>query len=297
VVILRNQSPLYWQSKFVLLAVMPLAGVSALLELHWWANAMPSVALWAGGLSVLLGLAAWKLRTATPWAAVSGTVIAAGLALSTSVYPYAPWRTALVPLVTLILLTAISTRIGRARKQRLGTAEKRQGRAASQVTANLGLAVLVLSEIVQTLLANTHWFSKPAFATLPLFAIGLAALAESAADTVSSELGQVFGGTPRMITTLRAAEPGTDGAVSIAGTMLGIASASVVALAGAWALRGGLEMFWIATAGGVFGLLFDSLLGATLERRGLINNDAVNFLSTASAAALALALLALVAHA
>ncbi len=44
---------------------------------------------------------------------------------------------------------------------------------------------------------------------------------------------------------------------------------------------------------GVFGLFFDSLLGATLERRGWINNDAVNFLSTASAAGFALGLLAL----
>jgi uncharacterized membrane protein len=34
---------------------------------------------------------------------------------------------------------------------------------------------------------------------------------------------------------------------------------------------------------GVFGLLFDSLLGATLERAGRLNNDAVNFLSTLSA--------------
>jgi uncharacterized membrane protein len=39
-------------------------------------------------------------------------------------------------------------------------------------------------------------------------------------------------------------------------------------------------------------LFFDSLLGATLERRGWLNNDAVNFLSTASAAAFALGLLA-----
>jgi uncharacterized membrane protein len=55
-------------------------------------------------------------------------------------------------------------------------------------------------------------------------------------------------------------------------------------------------MFWISCAGGVFGLFFDSLLGATLERRGWLNNDAVNFLSTASAAAFALGLLTLLQH-
>jgi uncharacterized membrane protein len=55
-------------------------------------------------------------------------------------------------------------------------------------------------------------------------------------------------------------------------------------------------MLAISWSGGVFGLLFDSLLGATLERRGWINNDAVNFLSTASSAILALALLAIIPH-
>jgi uncharacterized membrane protein len=44
------------------------------------------------------------------------------------------------------------------------------------------------------------------------------------------------------------------------------------------------------------GLFFDSLLGATLERRGWINNDAVNFLSTASAAGFALGMLAVASH-
>jgi uncharacterized membrane protein len=52
-------------------------------------------------------------------------------------------------------------------------------------------------------------------------------------------------------------------------------------------------MFLVSCAGGVFGLFFDSLLGATLERRGWLNNDAVNFLSSASAAAFALGLLVL----
>jgi uncharacterized membrane protein len=58
------------------------------------------------------------------------------------------------------------------------------------------------------------------------------------------------------------------------------------------ALHGNLVFFSVSLAGAVFGLFFDSLLGATLERRGWLNNDAVNFLSTASAAAFALALVA-----
>jgi uncharacterized protein (TIGR00297 family) len=196
--------------------------------------------------------------------------------------------------VAVLVLTAAATRLGRARKERQGTAERRRGRAASQVAANLGIAALAANQLVQSFLTDAHWLRHPLPTPMPLFALALAALAEAAADTVSSELGQVLGGRPRMLTTLRQADPGTDGAVSLIGTLAGVAAAVIVAAAGAWALHGGGVMMAVATAGGVFGLFFDSLLGATLERRGWLNNNMVNFLSTAGAAAFALALMMIV---
>jgi uncharacterized protein (TIGR00297 family) len=212
---------------------------------------------------------------------------------STFTVPYQPWRTALVPTLGVSLLAYLATRFGRMKKEQLGTAEKRHGRSASQVAANLGFAMLVSNDFAQSALANTGLGPRLAAAPGIFFVAGLAALAEAAADTVSSEIGQVLGGRPRMITTLRSTHPGTDGAISLAGTLAGVAAAALIAAAGAWAVGGGMASFSIACAGAVFGLLFDSLLGATLEHRGLINNDAVNFLSTASAAAFALGLLAL----
>jgi uncharacterized protein (TIGR00297 family) len=294
---------LVWQSKLVMLAVLPFAAASIVLETHWWAVNAPQVAIWTVGLSLLCALVAWKTQSATPAAAIAGAAITASLMFSTATGPYEPWRTALVPVLTLLLLTSLATRIGRGGpdrggkdrggKDRLGTEEMRQGRAASQVAANLGIAALVSDGLVQSWLVDKAWLSHLAtLAPALLFAIGLAALAEAAADTVSSEVGQVLGGRPRLITTLRRVEPGTDGAVSLKGTLAGVVAAVIVAGSGAWALQGGLEMFWIASAGGVFGFFFDSLLGATLERRGWLNNDAVNFLSTASAAAFALGVLA-----
>jgi uncharacterized membrane protein len=45
--------------------------------------------------------------------------------------------------------------------------------------------------------------------------------------------------------------------------------------------------FWIPIAAGFAGMIIDSLVGATLQRHGLISNQAVNFLATLAAAALA----------
>jgi len=285
---------LAWQSKLVLLAVLPFAGTGVLLSCFEGATESAAVVVWVIGLSALLGLIIWKLRAATPAAAAAGAVITASLMFSTGEFPYKPWQTALIPVLAVSMLAFAATRAGRRKKERLGTAEARRGRSASQVAANLGVAALVSSEPVNVWLLNSRWLPRPAHAGALLLAMPLAALAEAAADTVSSELGQVLGGRPRMITTLRAVEPGTDGAVSVAGTLAGLVAAAIVAGAGSWALRGDWTLFELSCAGAVFGLLFDSLLGATLERIGWLNNDAVNFLSTASASAFALLLLAFV---
>ena len=273
--------------------MLPFAGTDVLLACFGWATESAAVVGWVIGLSALLGLITWKLRAATPAAAVTGAVITASLMFSTSEFPYEPWHTALVPTLAVSMLAFAATRIGRASKERLGTAEARRGRSASQVAANLGIAALAASGPVNMWLLDSRWLPRPAHTGALLLAIPLAALAEAAADTVSSEIGQVLGGRPRMITTLRAVEPGTDGAVSVAGTLAGMVAAAIVAGAGSWALRGDFALFKLSCAGAVFGLLFDSLLGATFERVGWLNNDAVNFLSTASAAAFALLLLAL----
>lgn len=275
----------------MLLAVLPFAGVHVLMASYEWAAESATVAIWSVALSALLGLITWRVGAATPAAAFTGAAITASLIFSTVAFPYEPWRTALVPMLAVAVLAFGATRLGRAKKEWLGTAERRRGRSASQVAANLGFAALVSSGPVQFWLRDCPWLDRAAHARAPLLTLALAALAEAAADTVSSEIGQVLGGRPRMITSFRAVEPGRDGAISVAGTLAGILAATAVAGAGAWALRGDWNLFWISTAGGVFGLFFDSLLGATLETWGWLNNDAVNFVSSASGSAIALAIL------
>jgi uncharacterized protein (TIGR00297 family) len=288
------RTKLLWQSKTILLLVFPFVGADVVLETRWWVTQMPAVALWTLGLSTLLGLVAYKLRSATPGAALGGMGISASLMFATVTFPYVPWKTALLPVLVVLALTSLATRLGRRQKESRGTAESRQGRRASQVAANLGIAAIVSNPLVQSWLIEHGWVFTRGIAPdpAPALALGLAALAEAAADTVSSELGQVLSGGPRMITTFRKVEPGTDGAISLGGTAVGIIAAGAVAAAGSWALNGGTRFFAVSWAGGIFGLLFDSLLGATFEMRRWINKDVVNFLSTASAAGVALVLVA-----
>lgn len=285
------RTTLQWQSKTILLIVFPFVGADVVLETHWWATQMPMVATWTLGLSAVLGLVAYKTHSATAGAAFGGAAISASLMFSTLQFPYLPWKTALIPVLALLVMTSLATHAGRGQKENFGTAESRRGRQASQVAANLGVATIVSNPLVQSWLIERGLAHHRIAPTL-MFVLGLAAVAEAAADTVSSEVGQVLSGHPRMITTFRKAEPGTDGAISLGGTAVGVISAGAVAAAGSWAMDGGWTMLTVSWAAGVFGLFFDSLLGATAEQRGWINNDAVNFLSTASAAGVALGLMA-----
>lgn len=283
---------LFWQSKLVLLLTLPLAAAGVVLQAHWWFTQSPPVAIWTIGVSTIFALIAFKMRAADAAGAAAGAILTADLMFSTATFPYEPWFTALVPVLALFLLSFAATRLGRAKKERLGTAERRQGRSASQVAANLGVAALVSNQFAQNMLAGSNWASGETVLAVPLFAAAVAALAEAAADTVSSEAGQVFGGRPRLITTWKRVDPGRDGAVSLAGTVAGAIAAGLVASAGTLALHGNLRFFALSCGGGILGFLIDSLLGATLEERGWLNNDAVNFLSGACAAALTVVLMA-----
>ena len=289
-----TENRLAWQSKLILLAVLPAAAIDVLLKTQWWAANNLAVALWTIGLSLLLAVLTRIARAATAVAALTGLFLTASLIFSTARFPYQPWHTALLPLLAVSVLAAVSTRIGRTRKLRLGAAEQNDGRSAAQIAANLGAAMLFASEFAQSWVADAHLLPRLRPEQMPLFIAALAALAEAAADTVSSEIGQLLSAAPRMITTLCKATPGADGAISLPGTTAGIAAAILVSLIGTWALGGSATMAVLAAAGAVFGLFFDSLLGATFERTGWLNNDAVNFLSTVSAAAFALAALSLV---
>ena len=241
-------------------------------------------------VSLAFSLGAWLLRAATPAASIIGGMICALLTLWTGSTFGSPLKSALAPLLALFALTFLATRAGRRKKADHGLAESRRGRSASQVIANLGVAALLSNALgdraIFWLARSSRISSLDDFWVLRV--VILAALAEATADTVSSEIGQAFGGKPILITTLQRVETGVDGAFTFTGTLAGVLAAAVVCSTGVWCMHLDGFSFNIALTAAILGLFFDSLLGATLERRGYLGNDLVNFLSTAFAAAASL---------
>jgi uncharacterized protein (TIGR00297 family) len=227
-------------------------------------------ALPALGITLAFGLVAWGMRGVTARGALVGSIITFIIALSAGVGGF-------LAVLVVFVLTLFATRFGLHRKLAAGTAERRDGRRGSQVLANLGAAGLVA--------IPAAFYARAA----PLLLASMtAALCEAAADTVSSEIGQAAGRRAYLITNLSSVAAGTDGGITVQGTLAGGVAALVVAsLASEFSI---IPSGWLAPVVlfGFTGMLFDSLLGATLQRPGRLGNDSVNFLSTTFSAAVTL---------
>jgi len=115
------------------------------------------------------------------------------------------------------------------------------------------------------------------------------ALAAALSDTVSGELGSRLAARPRRLLFGPVVKPGTDGGMSLPGTLLGLLAAPLVPLAGAVFDARGIVLLGLA---GFCGNLFDSFSGWAIQphlgRRG---NDWTNLAATVSGAAVGLLLL------
>ena len=161
-------------------------------------------------------------------------------------------------------------------KRRLGLAEENRGRrTAGQVIANAGVAGL---------LGLLAWQWPPAVPLAHLMLAG--SFAAATADTLASELGNVYGRRYYNILTFRPDTRGLNGVVSLEGTALGLAGTAGLALCYCLGFGWGLAFGWLLVAG-TAGNLADSVLGATVERRGYLTNNAVNFLNTLTGALVA----------
>jgi uncharacterized protein (TIGR00297 family) len=260
-------------------------------------------------VSSIIALLAQRRRALTAGGA------AGAIAVGTIAFACGGWVWALV-LLAFFALSSLLSRYRQADKRDLAHKfHKGAERDLGQVLANGGLAVLL------SLLYHSH-------PTAALLAAFLGAMATVNADTWGTEIGVLSPVPPRLILTGRSVPAGTSGGVTLLGTAASTLGALFIGLLGYMlvcleALLNGhdcLSLSWIIPAtlfSGLLGSLFDSLLGATVQgifycarceteterevhgcglrttqARGWrwLNNDVVNFLSSACGALIAIAL-------
>lgn len=108
-------------------------------------------------------------------------------------------------------------------------------------------------------------------------------LSSATADTISSELGTVYGSKFINILTFKPDQKGENGVISVEGLLFGLAGSCALAIVFSFGF-GWDSRFFVIIISGTIGNLTDSVLGATLERNGYLGNNQVNFSNTLVAA-------------
>ncbi|TCP53779.1 uncharacterized protein (TIGR00297 family) [Tumebacillus sp. BK434] len=209
---------------------------------------------WILGLcgSALIAFLAYQKRSLTLSGALAAVLVGTVLYGAGSL----PWfGTLILFFLSSTLLTKWKTN---AKSELEANYEKTGRRDAGQVFANGGLGVLLC--LLAWLWPHPLWWW--AF---------LGVMATVNADTWATEVGGLSKRPPRFLLTLRQVAPGTSGGVSGLGLLASLLGGLFIG-GSAWGLSLGTDLaehryalLWIGGAAGLFGSLFDSLLGATLQ--------------------------------
>lgn len=226
-------------------------------------------------INLVFAQLAYRLRSVDKSGAVVGTLLGTLIFASLG---FSGW----LLLLAFFVLGTGATKIGYARKAAAGLAQQKGGRrSARHAIANSGVA------------AVCAFFAASTPDTLLYLAAFAGAFATAAGDTMSSEIGQLWGRRTFLITTLKPVPRGTDGAISLEGTLAGLGASAAVAFLGAGLSFYSFPVAILITLAAFLGTMLESLVGATLEQRGWLDNEAVNFLNTLCGALLAAGFVAL----
>lgn len=176
------------------------------------------------------------------------------------------------------------TRIGMAQKEAEGIAEKRSGaRGPENVWGSALIGALCALGVG---LINSGFLvpSSQSFVPNPqsLLLLGyVASFSTKLADTTASEVGKAYGKSTFLITTLQPVPRGTEGAISLEGTLAGIVASVAIAFVG-WGV-GLIDLLgvpWCVLAAFIATNL-ESVIGATLQSKYTwLTNEVVNIFNT-----------------
>ncbi|HEX7830869.1 MAG TPA: DUF92 domain-containing protein, partial [Thermoanaerobaculia bacterium] len=232
-----------------------------------------------------LALVGYLVRSVSFTGAVGGWILGAILILGAGWPMY-------VALLAFFIIGTSATKLGYARKAAAGLAQERGGRRGfSHAFSNVGVAA-ICAIAVSRLARTTQGMAE--IELIPLF-MGIASLATAAADTTASEIGQLLGRRAFLPVTLRRVPVGTEGAISIEGTLAGLIAGFVVALVSTLSVSrmfGDIAGFsWLTvlavTLCAFAGSYLESIAGSwNRKRMSPVPNGVLNFFNTAVGALL-----------
>ena len=219
----------------------------------------------------------------------AGTINAWGLGVV--VWGTLGWRGYGVVLFYFLVGSAV-TRIGMAQKEAEGIAEKRGGaRGPENVWGSAFTATICAIGVA----AIKFGWLDPSWASLLILGY-VASFATKLSDTTASEVGKAYGKSTFLITTLKPVPRGTEGAISLEGTLAGIVGGVLISLV-AYSL--GMITFQgiiICTIAAFVATNVESVIGATLQSDiDWLSNELVNVINTIIGAVVAISI-ALVWH-
>ena len=178
------------------------------------------------------------------------------------------------------LVGSAVTKIGMAEKEAAGIAEKRSGMRGPENVWGSALTATICA--LMTVLVNSPFQE--------LLILGyVASFATKLSDTSASEVGKAYGKSTFLITTLKPVPRGTEGAISLEGTVAGIIASIAIAIIGY--LVGMINLLGIVCCilAAFIATNIESLIGATLQERWqFLTNEVVNFINTTIGAIVAI---------
>ena len=178
------------------------------------------------------------------------------------------------------LVGSAVTRIGMAKKEAAGIAEKRAGvRGPENVWGSALTAALCALGVFMVM---SGWLFESSDRWIALFGLAyVASFATKLSDTTASEVGKAYGKRTFLITTLRPVPAGTEGAISLEGTLAGVLGSALIASVG-WAVGliplSGILLCLVAA---FIATNLESVIGATLQDQWpWLTNELVNIINT-----------------
>lgn len=191
-----------------------------------------------------------------------------------------------VALLAFFIIGTATTKLGYKRKADQGLAQEGGGRRGfSHAFSNVGVAAICSIAVSRLFRADELGLAMIAYL------MGIASLATAAADTTASEIGQLIGRRAFLPLTLKRVPVGTEGAISIEGTLAGAIGGAIVAAVSVWAVRRlipiGYELVPFIALSAFLGSYIESLAGSWNRKRiDPIPNGVLNFFNTVTGALL-----------